>query len=282
MRDDLKAPLGCPAIPAKLAPAALNLYLAENVGVTKDPNTIMRAAYAFGSGVTSIGLNPETMRLLPFFPDLIALKKHVTEVVHDNAEWKAQMKGKQFNVCSIKVYYWLVRVNEKGEKRWVRKDVKWHVDIERNSRGEPKDNNSQEPNTPVAILTFGSDKIFSMREHKSPDVYLKSTNVQFKQTNGTLIVLDPRDEEIKKGKHWRHMSECGDDKQGVTFSLLFRICRKRVEVRLDDNTLVDKSCTEKKAAQYEAAPPDSFDNDVYVQTVQDVDQKIGRIFDKFP
>ena len=230
-QDDLKAPLGCEAKPAKIVPSAFNVYVGENVEKTKDPATIIRAAYAFGSGVASIGLNPKTMRLYPFWPDLVTLANHVTKVIHSRQEWKDQMQGQRFNVCSIKIYYWVTRVSTNGEKYRVRKCVKWHVDVERNVKGEPKTNNSQVPDTPVAIVTYGSEKHFTMRRHKTKSVHRATSQIWYRQESGTLIVLDPRDEEIRDGLHWRHMSQAGDDRNGVTFSFLFRICKKRVRRR---------------------------------------------------
>ena len=113
-QDDLKAPVNNEARPAKLAPAAFNFYYGINTAKTNDPATIKRAAYGFGSGATTIGLDPRTMRLSPFNTELMNLMNYVEKILMKDPDWKAAMKGRQLNSCSAKMYYWFV---SEGGKR---------------------------------------------------------------------------------------------------------------------------------------------------------------------
>ena len=58
---------------------------------------------------------------------------------------------------SVKVYYSL----KKGVKSKKTKDTKRHVDINYQEKDKPLQENSQEPGSPVLILTFGGKKLFT-------------------------------------------------------------------------------------------------------------------------
>jgi hypothetical protein len=279
--DDLKAPVNCEATSAKLAPAAFNVYYGENKESTNDPNTVMRAAYGFGSGATSIGLDPRTMRLYPFFPDLIKLKKQVTTLVKSDPAWKHAMAGREFDSCSLKVYYW----TQRPAGNWIQKKVDWHVDVSRNADGIPYTNNSQVPNTPVAIVTFGHTKTLEMRKHASPTQFQDTSTVHFQQANSSVFVLDGRDECVRNGFHWRHRSMAtGNAKSNsheVTFSFLFRITQMMHEVNVHDNTMVNKACGVKKMKQFERAHPKTFNSKHYNQACAFIHQNVEGLFNHF-
>jgi hypothetical protein len=279
-QDDLKAPVNNEARSAKLAPAAFNVYFGANTSETDNPNTVKRAAYAFGSGATSIGLDPRTMRLNPLFPDLIELAKKATEIVNRDPLWRKAMGGKVYNACSVKIYYWTRRDN--AQRTLVHKTVDWHVDVTRDKAGTPQKNNSQVPNTPVAILTYGNEKRFKMRKHRSPNSFLKSTAVEFRQKSGYMMVLDGGDEQIVNGQHWRHMSQAGDDQSGITFSFLFRVVRMEVEVNLDDNTLVSKTCGKRKMGQFKKAGKGWSKTKHYRKATTEIDERMHLLFNNFP
>jgi hypothetical protein len=279
-QDDLKAPVNNVPRSAKLAPAAFNVYFGANTSKTNNPNTVKRAAYAFGSGATSIGLDPRTMRLNPLFPDLIKLAKKATEIVNRDPHRRKAMGGKVYNACSVKIYYWTRRDNK--DKTLVQKTVDWHVDVTRDKAGNPRANNSQVPETPVAILTYGTEKRFKMRKHRSPTSFLKSTAVEFRQKSGYMMVLDARDEKIVGGQHWRHMSEAGDDKDGITFSFLFRVVQMEAEVYLHDNTLVDKTCGKMKLEQFKKAGTTWSKTTHYCNTITEIHDRMDSLFNAFP
>jgi hypothetical protein len=277
-QDHLKAPVNNEARSAKLAPAAFNFYYGINTENTEDPTTVNRAAYGLGSGATSIGLDPRTMRLNPFNTELMNLRDRIHKILIKDPTWKAAMKGKSLNSCSAKMYYWIV--NEAGKD--VRKDVKYHVDVTRNSNGVPDKNNSQVPDTPVVIVTFGDEKRFNMRRHYSASEVVHNSKVEFRQKSATVIVLDGRDEQVRNGIHWRHTSRAGDNKDDVTFSFMFRVVQMQQEVRLDDATLVNKTCGAKKMAQFKRAGKIPFKKAHYKRTVNEINRKVELLFNRFP
>jgi hypothetical protein len=280
--DDLKAPVNCEAKSARLAPAAFNIYFGANKETTNDPHTVRRAAYGFGSGARSIGLDPRTMRLYPFFPDLLKLKQHVlTEMVVKDPAWKHAMGGRDFDSCSLKVYYW----TQRPAGNWIQKKVDWHVDVARNEDGVPDTNNSQVPNTPVVIVTYGHTKHLEMRKHTSSNTFLKTSTINFRQTNASVFVLDGRDESIRNGFHWRHKStatgNAKDNKHDITFSFLFRITQMTHEVNVHDNTLVNKACGAKKQKQFQNAHPQTFKTKDYKSTCTFIDENMELLFNQF-
>ena len=78
-QDDLKAPMNNNAQPAMFSPASLNLYFGQNL--KKTGSTLFRTACGTGSGETSIGLNPNTMKIHCIFPELASLAREVTKVL---------------------------------------------------------------------------------------------------------------------------------------------------------------------------------------------------------
>ena len=69
LHDDIKAPIGCPGLPAYFSPAATNFYFAVN---KKDHGDSMEVtSCGFGSGGLSTGLNPETMRINPMYTTML-------------------------------------------------------------------------------------------------------------------------------------------------------------------------------------------------------------------
>jgi hypothetical protein len=277
-QDDLKAPVNNDAGAAKLAPAAFNFYYGANMAKTKDPKTVNRAAYAFGSGATSIGLDPRTMRLRPFFSDLLDLMRRLEKLIRKDPHWDKALGKNALNSCAAKAYYWTK--NEAGKN--VRKAVNYHVDVNRNAAGIPDKNNSQIPDTPVVMVSFGDEKCFTMRRHISPTVSLPDSHVEFRQTSGTILVLDGRDEQVRDGVHWRHMSRAGDNHGDVTFSFMFRAVQMEKEVHVSDGTLVDHSCGKRKMMQFKKAGNKPFQKAHYKQTCTAIDENMMSMFSRFP
>lgn len=226
-KDDLKAPMGCKPKPAMFQPASLNIYYGMNLAAkTQD---IQRAAYGTGSGATSIGLNPKTMRINPFFSDLTVLVNEVSKLLKSkNPRWKEWLEKYPFNFVGVKVYYSYRRPN--GEL--VRKNTRYHRDVTYNcNTKEPMSNNSQIPGTPVAILTCGAPKNLWFRRHKTSKVYNVESLLHFQQNHGSLVVLDGRDEMIDEdGCHWQHMSNMGKDATGITYSFSIRSVQHELAV----------------------------------------------------
>ena len=67
--DNMKSPNSNRAMPALFAPTSFDIYFGMN---RQHPTcqTILRTAYATGSGVTSIGLDPRHARINHMFPSL--------------------------------------------------------------------------------------------------------------------------------------------------------------------------------------------------------------------
>lgn len=278
-QDDLKAPVNNGAGAAKLAPAAFNFYYGANMGKTGDPKTVRRAAYGFGSGATSIGLDPRTMRLNPFFTELLDLTQRMEKLLRMDPQWKKALGKNTLNSCAAKAYYWTK--NEAGKN--VRKAVNYHVDVNRNAAGIPDSNNSQVPDTPVVMVSFGDEKIFRMRRHTSSTTTIPDSEVEFRQTSGTILVLDGRDEQVRDdGTHWRHMSKAGDNPDDVTFSFMFRAVQMEKEVQVSDGTLADPSCGTKKMIQFKKAGNKPFKRAHYTTTCATIDKKMTSMFNRFP
>ena len=56
--------------PANFAKTSFNIYFGDNVGHGDGNSTLDRAAYATGIGASYLGINPETMKIYPVFPEL--------------------------------------------------------------------------------------------------------------------------------------------------------------------------------------------------------------------
>ena len=188
--DDLKAPNSNKPASALLARTSFNIYFGTNVAV-KD-NTILRAAYGAGSGGSSIGLNPKTMRVYPFFPDLTELMNFATRMLQDDPDWGDIMEVHPFNFCNVKVYY----PYRNADGNLVKKTTEFHCDVTRSDDNTAKDDNSQLPGTPVAILTFGDQKFLKFMRHYFDGTKMMHSEIVYDQKSGSFIVLDGRDEEI--------------------------------------------------------------------------------------
>ena len=246
--DDLKAPMNNGAKSAFFSNASLNVYFGKNQKT--DSVTVDRAAYGQGSGVLSIGLNPNTIRTHPLFLELSTLEGKVRELVNMNPVWKAAMKGRDFNSVLVKVHFghpdW-AKVNGKSVLKTVNKTTEWHTDIDIDANGVPvSKGNSQEPETPVAFLTFGDTKNLWFQQHSSKTKPIDNSLVHFLQKSGSLFVLDARDEVYgENGWHWKHKSNMAVA-DGMTFSLMFRIVQMTKKVDPMTSPLVDPSVGPKK------------------------------------
>lgn len=281
--DDLKSPNSDRPKPAKLSKPAFNVYFGTDVTPTVEEANkqgVKRTAYGMGSGTSSIGLNPETMRIYPIDAQLQELMDLITEVVAaKSAEWKAVLECDPFNFVGVKIYFSCR--DEKG--KLVRKTVEWHCDITHNKDGTPCHDNSQIPGTPVAILTFGDTKNLWFRRHWNKDEYNEQTLIHFRQTNGSLFVLDTRDETPDDaGMHWRHMSDTkGEDAGGITFSFTFRSVQMHQFVDPVTNRLVYPKKTPKKTVWFNSTEyKKKMETPHYKTTMEDLDSRMEAIFEK--
>jgi hypothetical protein len=249
--DDLKAPLFNAAKPASLSKPSMNFYFGVNLR-HEEGRAICRAAYATGSGASSIGLNPKTMTINHIFGELADLMHWANEKVLLEQEFVQTMRGKAFNFCSVKMYFTYRDVQ--GNLVW--KDTQWHVDVTTSANGMPKSNNSQVPGTPVAIVTFGEPKFLYFRKHHNRHHHKQTSEIKWQQLTGTLFLLHPDDElpNEKDGMHWRHKSEMSKESpDNVTFSFMFRVVQHEVVVDQCNGTLWNPEIARKKEKVYERA-----------------------------
>jgi len=97
------------------------------------------------------------------------------------------------------------------------------------------------PNAPVAIVSFGDAKVLEfMKCHSRHAKVVPEEVLRFFQTAGTVVTLDPRDEEHdEKLAHWMHRSCMLDKENGVSTTLMFRVVQKVVAVKPATAAVVD-------------------------------------------
>jgi hypothetical protein len=108
--DDLKAPGNNPPKPALTSKPAFNIYLGTNVPKTPEEEAtrmgVKRTSYGLGSGASSIGLNPETMRIYAVTDEALKLMEYVTKIVQDASEhWSELLTQTPFNFIGVKIYF---------------------------------------------------------------------------------------------------------------------------------------------------------------------------------
>ena len=279
-QDDTKAPMNNGVKPALFAKPSFNIYFGDNVGNGDGVTTLDRAAYATGTGASSIGLNPETMKIYPVFPELRKLMRLASKIVkRESKVWKKEMNknGGEFHACGIKLYYSFM---ENGVL--VTKTTNWHMDVTLDENGIPTDNNSQIPGSPVVIFTFGDKKDLYLRQYywKTGQEVVGSQCV-FPQENGSMTVIDGIDETVDKhGRTWYHMSEL-PQKDGLTFSFMCRQVQKSVEVNRNNNTIANPTLTPIKTILHRRGQK-IFQTKKYKFQRRQMDEKFKTFFARFP
>ena len=220
--DNLKAPLWNKPRSALFVPASFDFYFGDNI--SQDSTNVKRTAYAQGSGVRTIGLDPKHAVVHQMFPELSELRDMVKVVL--KRHYVEQGEDGLFD-CEIN--------HVSGKGYWNRKQTNLHTDIEFDKHHNPKDDNSQKPNTPVAIVCFGDPKVLSFVQFEGVGKGKRVAEMpplHFLQTCCKIIILDPRDEQWdQKLRFWKHRSDLCNKDDGVSFSLMFRVVVKEVLVR---------------------------------------------------
>ena len=231
--DNIKAPNVCEGKPALISKTSFDIYFGDNVGRTEDGRFVMRTAYGLGSGASSIGLDPRTVKVNQMFVELSSLRWLMKKLVEEHYNKLNETFCCDFNHVSVKIYY-------DGMKTGL------HTDIEFDSKTHlprvflnGKSANTQRPGTPVVIVSFGDTKTLNFVRHKG---YGSGTKVEpvfvvpFVQKSGSIILLDCRDENHNSRKEfWKHGSIVG--MQDVTMTLMFRVV-DRLEAVHPDGKLV--------------------------------------------
>jgi len=84
-----------------------------------------------------------------------------------------------------------------GKGCWNKKKTNLHTDIEFDKLHNPKADNSQKANAPVATVCFGDPKVLSFVQFEGPGKGKRVPGMpplHFLQTCCKIIILDPRDE----------------------------------------------------------------------------------------
>ena len=228
--DNMKAPNANEAKSSLLSNASYNFYFGLDVAQTLDGN-IVRTAYATGSGASSIGMDPRYAIIHPFTIEMLELRNMIQELVERhyklNYHTGCLEYNCNFNHVSGKIYIGHMATG-------------LHTDIEYNSdHSAPVANNSQETNTPVVIVSFGDEKYlqfvkFSGIGGGNPAITAK--RITMRQESYSIILLDPKDEQLNGNSWWKHRAFMKNNASGVAGSLMFRVCRKKSTVTVSPDT----------------------------------------------
>ena len=231
LEDVLRSPMNNPAKSGLLSiRASHNIYFGLNDCSTEDENVLKRTAYGLGSAKTSNGYDMRKHKIHYMFPDMQDLSEIISKRTKEHyANTGMPDVNCSFNSCTVKVY-----VNKQK--------TSWHTDTHYHpGHVKPVANNSQKPGTPVAIVVFGDPKWLRMRQceinEKGTQCWVQPyLEADFHQEHGMLMILDPRDEELKNGIFWRHCAQL-ENSRGISISCMFRVVQKTVEVKCTDGQL---------------------------------------------
>jgi hypothetical protein len=222
--DIMKMAMNNPPTPDLLAPKACTYHSGENLGhVVLDGKLYpMRAAYQVGS---QLGLDQTKHTIHQFTVDMVNLKQQLKKLVLENdKEGYYKDTDLEFNEMDMKIYYSCTGLSGKRHT----KELSFHTD---NTHDKALKRGS-----PVAICSFGDNKILKFRrafgQGKDTGSKNAADNFFFPQESGTVVLLDPRDEEgaLHAASHfWQHAAKL-DCPKGISFSLMFRVIEKAVPV----------------------------------------------------
>jgi hypothetical protein len=275
MKDDLKYATNYPSAPVKSAyftQASTNVYMGANLNKSEDNEEVivLRTAYGTGTGATSIGLNPATVRNNPIPPPIWGLVEICTRAASvRNEEWARTLETYPINNVTGKFYYSYLNKDGKPEE----KNTGPHVDVTRNKRNVPLRNNSQEPDSLVMMYCFGDAKELWFKKHLDRTTIVPNSEIRIEQTHGTLFILDHRDEmwnEQEDGSLavYRHSSNMINS-EGMTFMLIMRCVAASQEVH-PAGELVNPQTTELRQNKFKEAE-DLMNSEWYRQRLNELE-----------
>jgi|AntRauTorcE11897_2_1112592.scaffolds.fasta_scaffold01693_5 hypothetical protein len=275
IHDNMKAPQGNKATSAFVySKASFDAYYGINKRKCIQSGIVARSAYATGSGVTSIGLDPRNAIVHHMFPDMYDMMTIMKDRVILHYE-------KEFGVGRVPFDCNFDKVSAKGY--YNDKTTREHSDISFDSqRRVPLCNNSQKPDTPVVIAMFGDPKYLEFIKYDGPGKNTQTgVTLIFWQTTGLLVLLDPRDEYFheKREHYWKHRSYLADGKNGAAFTFMFRVSNKTVDVHAVSGLLYAPQVggTGKKRKQFDSGWEWMEKNiDVYMEDHLETLQKLKR------
>jgi len=186
-----------------------------------------------GSGASSIGLDPRTVKVHQMFVELPSLRLMMKRLVEEHHNEVNEKFRCAFNHVGVKTCC-------DGMKTGLHTDIEFDRETHL-PRVFPngKSANAQRPGTPVVIVSFDDTKTLNFVRHKG---FGSGTKVQpefvvpFVQKSGSIILLDCRDEDHNSRKEfWKHGSIVG--MQDATMTLMFRVA-DRLEAVHPDGKLV--------------------------------------------
>jgi hypothetical protein len=293
-QDDIKAPYGTNAKPASLSKPSMNFYFGDDVEFDEERNTQLRKAYAVGSGLASIGIDPSTFKIHMLFREMDDLMTMAYRVVKGNQAFSDTLQvGQFFNFCSVKIYF-----SYQDQNGFVfNKSTDWHTDISLKNDGTPTNNNSQVPGTPVVIATFGDTKNLEFIRHDfimdrdkryNKLSHDEKTYLRFPQKNGSIFILHPKDETVDQCKKtiWKHRSEMikSDNPNGqldVIFSFMFRVVQREEWVYAKDSTLVNPPKIGPKVQQRIKTAKRTMESNHYKDEQDMLETKMARMFESY-
>ena len=218
LTDNVKSALWNEGIPAFLSPSAINIYFGMNTGKVNygGKKQVKRCSYGTGAGVRSIGLDPRYATVNSFFPQMNRLRDTLVKEF-----------SRRFPDCNCNFTHCAVKVYLKGQI------VDWHTDMEFDNKHQNYlDHNSQAPNSVVAIVSFGDEKVLRFRSMEGTGKGTESNpprDIVFPQKSGSILALHPADEQLivlpcvaPVPFWWAHKARMVDTTNGVAVSLLFR------------------------------------------------------------
>jgi ribosome modulation factor len=227
--------------PDLLSPSASTYHFGRSTGKIVLEDGIeypLRAAYQAGC---QTGLDQSKHTIGPFTAAMQELALIIKKLVHErDPEYYASKDiDCDFNEMDIKMYLTYTGMNGKKKTKLLRK----HTDRKHDS--------SLKQGSPVAICSFGDNKIleFTRAIGTGLDAGSKHSadSFHFTQDNGTVVLLDARDEEgalHPASYYWQHAARL-DHPEGISFSIMFRVVEKFVPVdpttsRLKDTQIFGK------------------------------------------
>ena len=229
------------------------------MGVVNPNGTVLRYGYATGSGTNTIGINPTQRKIhewLPAFDNLYEMAKEVIpEKYHNLVVTGASIKAfERYKNPLTKTNGW--------------EDVicGTHADVQKNEDNTPKDNQSQKPDTPVILFTFGGKKQLSFKKVPAGTEQHELNGLpiyrSLHQTNCRILVLDNLDEDYKlddDGELFRYFHTTkfemlpGNKNNTLIFTIMLRCVQNEVLVNVEDGSLVDTSGPENQRLAFEQA-----------------------------
>jgi hypothetical protein len=205
-----------------------------------------RFVYATGAGARTVGTDVRYLQTKRMSADMIELARVLQQELIDHQT--VYFPGvpemdvtEKFNMLTVLMYFGSdVFADYKGTT------LGYHCDVEYNTQGHYKKDNSQKENTPVVILTMGDprDVFMKKRVADSNGHWVDHPSEgQFSHclSSESVFVLHPYDEKPKSrnGVHSNNSQFLHGQvkvKEGVSMALVFRRVKKTADIHTQNNT----------------------------------------------